>query len=95
MGLLPDATSGLYAALIAGIFSVVLWWLNKRNEKPARRDAWQKQAQELRNELRTAYGDRIAYLEGRVTAQDAEIGRKDAEIIRLNKLLNRQRGVHE
>lgn len=91
---LPDATAGLYAAVIAGLFGVLTWWLNKRSEKPARRDAWQKQASDLRNELRAAYTSQIADLQGRVAAMDvahdAEIARKDAEIKRLNTLLNRQ-----
>lgn len=95
MTLLPDATAGLYAAIVAGLFSLGLWWLNKRNEKPARRDAWQKQARELQGELRTQYSDRIGYLEGRIASKDVEIKSKDDEIARLNKLLNRQRGLHE
>lgn len=94
MTLLPNATDGLYTAVISGLFGVIFWWLNRRGEKPARRDAWQKQAEALRNELRGAYTSQIASLEGRIAASekahDAEIKRKDAEIMRLNRLLNRQ-----
>lgn len=90
MGLLPSITEGLAAATVTGLLGIVTWYLTKRSERPAKRDAWQKNAEALRNELRSVYTAQIGDLQSQVAAADRAIERKDAEISRLNKLLNRQ-----
>lgn len=80
----PDAVSGLYAAIVAGGFGLLTWWLNKRGERPARKDAWQRQAEELRDELDRQHTRQVADLRRQLAIATAEIKR-------LNRLLNRER----
>jgi hypothetical protein len=84
----PTALDGLYAAIVSGVFGVLLWWLTKWAEKPRRRTAWERQSEKLRDELRAANAARILFLE-------QQLKQKDLEIIRLNRLLNRERGRHD
>ena len=80
----PDAVTGLYAAVVSVAGGVLTWWLNRHGERPARKTAWQRQAETLRNELRKLYQDQIADLK-------KQLADANAEVRRLNRLLNRER----
>lgn len=90
MELLPDATAGLYTAVVSGLFGVLIWWLRRRDERPARADAQQRQMEALRDELRTANAARVNDLLSRIAEQDRDLDSAHAEVRRLNRLLNRQ-----
>lgn len=88
---LPNAADGLYTGIVTGLLSLLLWWLQKRSTGPARKDAWQKQADALRTELRRVYEGQIHYLQGQLQGANAANERKDTEIARLNRLLTQPR----
>lgn len=91
MSWLPSAADGLFAGILsAGTGTASMLWA-RREARPQRRSAWEKQAKELRDELRRANAERIDYLEGQVASRDVDIAHRDAEISRLNRLLNQQR----
>lgn len=88
-----SAADGLLGAVVSGVVALLLWWLGRRGRGQQVKDAWQKSAEQLRNELRRQYESQIDYLKGQCAAKDAENARKDAEIVRLNKLLTRPRAA--
>lgn len=70
-------TDGLWGALISGAVALLLWFLQSRVTRRSWNDAWQQQAEELRNELRESHKDTIAakdatitYLQGQIRAKD-------------------------
>lgn len=84
------AADGLVAAIISGVFALLLWWLQSRGMGPRRKDAWQRQAEALRSELRRKHEADEAYLKGQLDAKDVALAQKDHEIARLNRLLTKQ-----
>ncbi|HET6915400.1 MAG TPA: hypothetical protein VFH56_04860 [Acidimicrobiales bacterium] len=86
-----SAADGLLGAVFSGLVALLLWWLGRRGRGQQVKDAWQRNAEQLRNELRRQYESEIQFLRGQCAAKDAESARKDAEITRLNKLLTRPR----
>lgn len=84
---LGAASDGLLATVAGGGFALLFRWLDRRHA-PRRRDVWQSQAEELRDELRRQHEESTAYL--RQQLADAQ-----RENVRLNRLLNRKRSGHD
>lgn len=86
-------TDGLWGALFSGGVALLLFWLQSRSQRDKLRDAWQGQAEELRDELRKSHEEALAdkdriirYLQGQASAKDVENARL---VSQLGKALHR------
>lgn len=60
----------VYAALIAGAFSLILFYLQGRRDRHRMVDAWELRAEALHQELRQQYQQQIDTQQGQLTAKD-------------------------
>lgn len=89
------AGDGLAAALVTGVFSIVLFWLTQRKKTRDLAEAWAKQADLLHQELKGQYEQRIAYLEGSVASKDISLQRQQDALMKQAAMLLGERSHEE
>lgn len=75
-------TQGLWAAIVAGAFSVLVLWLQRRGARSALEEAWRAQVQQLIDRLGADHAAELARCDEQLAAKDDQIA----------ALLRRRRG---
>ena len=85
-------TDGLWGALVSGSVALILWFLQTRFNRRSLHDAWQSQAEELRNELRASHRDTIEAKDATIRYLQGQNEAKDTAYSVLLRQITEQRG---